>query len=140
MEELPLLERDGRPEGEEEDDEVERAGHDQDGQDVHLVGGEVVVEQILLPPVCHQQPIPEELRVDIFCLNQSEIYLRLSPLLELQLETATNHHLSLAVLKFLVPLQTIRGTAPVMFTFILWQPEITMAVVRLMNWLFSTFI
>ncbi len=59
MQELPLLERDRRPDGEEEDDEVERGRDDQDGHDVHLVGGEVVVEEVVLPAVGHQQAVAE---------------------------------------------------------------------------------
>ena len=66
-------------------------------------------------------------------------YRNCSPFVELQLETATNHHLSLAVLKFRVPLQVIRAAAPVLFRVRRVQPEMTIAVVRLMNWLFSTF-
>lgn len=65
-------------------------------------------------------------------------YRNCSPFVELQLETATNHHLSLAVLKFRVPLQVIRAAAPVLFRVRRVQPEMTIAVVRLMNWLFST--
>ena len=66
-------------------------------------------------------------------------YRNCSPFVELQLETATNHHLSLAVLKLRVPLQEIRAAAPVLFRVRRVQPEMTIAVVRLMNWLFSTF-
>ncbi len=56
-----------------------------------------------------------------------------SPFVELQLETATNHHLSLAVLKFLTPLQRIRGETPVMLGATRSQPECSIAVVKLMN-------
>lgn len=60
-------------------------------------------------------------------------YRNCSPFVELQLETATNHHLSLAVLKFRVPLQVIRAAAPVLFRVRRVQPEMTIAVVRFMN-------
>lgn len=58
------------------------------------------------------------------------------PLVELQFETATNHHLSLAVLKFLIPLQCSCAFPVVLFVFL--HPECSSVVVRLMNWLFST--
>ena len=59
------------------------------------------------------------------------------PLLELQLETAMNHHLSLAVLKFLVPLHLMYAM-PVLLSMCLPHPATIIADVRLMNWLFST--
>ena len=56
-----------------------------------------------------------------------------SPFVELQFETATNHHLSLAVLKFRDPSHVMRAAAPVRFGVRRVQPEMTIAVVRLMN-------
>ena len=48
-----------------------------------------------------------------------------------------NHHLSLAVLKFLVPLHLMYAM-PVLLSMCLPHPATIIADVRLMNWLFST--
>ena len=50
---LPGLEHDGGPQGEEEEDEVVGEGHPQDGQDVELVSGEVIVQDIAFATVRH---------------------------------------------------------------------------------------
>ena len=59
------------------------------------------------------------------------------PFVELQLETATNHQRSLAVLKFRVPLHWISlvSSKEVLTTS---HPETAIRCVKLMNWLFST--
>ena len=131
----------------------------QDWEDVHLVGAEVIVQEVSLSSIRHQEAVSERegrtlikcgassFRLSPLTLLSANVlallgvirkrralpYRSCSPLVELQLETATNHHLSLAVLKFRVPLQEIRAAAPVLFRVRRVQPEMTIAVVRLMN-------
>ena len=63
-------------------------------------------------------------------------YVNCTPLVDWQLDTATNHQRSLAVLKFRVPRHCILAI-PEMVSLILWHPETTTFSVKLINWLLA---
>ena len=57
----------------------------------------------------------------------------LNPFVDLQLETATNHHRSLAVLKFLVPLHLTTLVCKERLVFSISQPDTAIFSVKLIN-------
>ena len=85
VQELPLSQDDGRPDGQERQEEVKYEGHDlcgreregkgkslyvtapgqtfplthQDWEDVHLVGAEVIVQEVSLSSIRHQEAVSE---------------------------------------------------------------------------------
>ena len=59
MKELPGFQVDCEPNRGEENEELDNGGDNEDGKDVELVGRKVIVEQVALLPIGHQEVVAE---------------------------------------------------------------------------------
>ena len=145
MQQLTAFQDYGGPDRQEEQGQMLSKGHHKNWQNVELISWEVIVQKVALSSVRHQKAVAKIgklVSLFVYCTAITPMatyaYLSCIPLLELQLETATNHHRSRAVLKFLVPSHRIMGSKPVTLRVILLHPDTGISVVKLINWLFST--
>ena len=98
----------------------------------------MVVENISFGSIGHQEFVPKNVNFESEKLDIRTYasYVNCTPLVDWQLDTATNHQRSLAVLKFRVPRHCILAI-PEMVSLILWHPETTTFSVKLINWLLA---